>query len=102
MAFIKFMGIEWPDQAPQLLCVSIIDVQRFRDQLRSENAAPKTLNRRISSLSSFYKYLSAAAAEIRLPIIVANPAQSQVARRRICHFRTPVPRFLLAAATLAI
>jgi integrase/recombinase XerC len=35
------------------------------------------MNRRISSLSSFYKYLGAAAAELRLPIIVPNPAHSQ-------------------------
>src|SRR5207244_9286398 len=35
------------------------------------------INRRVSSLSSFYKYLGAAAAELRLPIIVPNPAHSQ-------------------------
>jgi site-specific recombinase XerD len=40
-------------------------------------AAPKTVNRRVSSLSSFYKYLGAAAAELRLPVIVPNPAHSQ-------------------------
>jgi integrase/recombinase XerC len=43
----------------------------------AKNAAPKTLNRRISSLSSFYKYLGAAAAELRLPVTVSNPAHAQ-------------------------
>ncbi len=81
MAFVKFMGIEWPGQAPQLLRVSVQDVQAFRDQLRSQNAAPKTMNRRISSLSSFYKYLAAASAELRLPIIVSNPAHAQFISR---------------------
>ena len=32
MAFVKFMGIEWPDQAPELLRVSIQDVQAFREK----------------------------------------------------------------------
>jgi hypothetical protein len=34
----------------------------------AETKGPKTLNRRISSLSSFYKYLAGAAAELRLPM----------------------------------
>jgi site-specific recombinase XerD len=43
--------------------------------------APKTINRRISSLSSFYKFLSGAAAELRLPITVPNPAHAQFIAR---------------------
>ena len=43
--------------------------------------APKTLNRRISSLSSFYKYLAGAATELRLPINVPNPAHAQFIAR---------------------
>ena len=81
MAFVKFMGITWPEQATSLLSVSIKDVLAFRDFLLSQNAAPKTLNRRISSLSSFYKYLAAAAAELRLPITVPNPAHAQFISR---------------------
>jgi site-specific recombinase XerD len=81
MAFVKFMGIEWPSQASELLRASIQDVQAFRDQLAARDAAPKTLNRRISSLSSFYKYLAAAAAELRLPITVPNPAHAQFISR---------------------
>ena len=81
MAFVKFAGIEWPDGATELLRVSVRDVQAFRDHLQEHNAAPKTLNRRISSLSSFYKYLAAAAAELRLPITVPNPAHAQFISR---------------------
>jgi integrase/recombinase XerC len=81
MAFVKFMEIGWPDQATELLRVSVKDVVAFRDHLQEKNAAPKTLNRRISSLSSFYKYLAAAAAELRLPITVPNPAHAQFISR---------------------
>src|SRR5947209_6958270 len=81
MAFVKFMGLTWPDQAMELLRISVQDVQRFRSHLVDKNAAPKTLNRRISSLSSFYKYLAAAAAELRLPITVPNPAHAQFISR---------------------
>jgi site-specific recombinase XerD len=81
MAFVKFMEIDWPDQATELLRVSVKDVVAFRDHLQENNAAPKTLNRRISSLSSFYKYLAAAAAELRLPITVPNPAHAQFISR---------------------
>jgi integrase/recombinase XerC len=81
MTFVKFMDITWPQEAMELLRVSVQDVQRFRAHLVSKNAAPKTLNRRISSLSSFYKYLAAAAAELRLPIVVANPAHAQFISR---------------------
>lgn len=64
-----------------MLEVSIRDVLSFRDSLVSRDAAPKTISRRISSLSSFYKYLSGAAAEMRLPIIVPNPAHAQFIAR---------------------
>lgn len=81
MCFVRFMGLEWPQSAPDLLTVSLKDVQAFRDELLAKNAAPKTLNRRISSLSSFYKFLGAAAAELRLPITVPNPAHAQFIAR---------------------
>ena len=41
-----------------LFSVSVKDVLSFREQLLEHQAAPKTINRRISSLSSFYKYLA--------------------------------------------
>ncbi len=47
----------------------------------SVGMAPKTLNRRISSLSAFFKYLQGAAAELRLPITVPNPAHAQFIER---------------------
>jgi site-specific recombinase XerD len=81
MAFVKFLGIEWPDQAWKILTASIKDVMAFRDQLIAKDAAPKTLNGTISSVSSFYKYLAAAATEIRLPITVPNPAHAQFIAR---------------------
>src|ERR1035437_5915906 len=81
MAFVKFMGLTWPEHATELLRISITDVLAFREHLLAKNAAPKTINRRISSLSSFYKYLGAAAAELRLPITVPNPAHAQFISR---------------------
>jgi site-specific recombinase XerD len=77
MAFTRFMQIPWPEGATALFHVSVRDVHAWRDQLIADGAAPKTLNRRIASLSSFFKYLQAAAAELRLPIIVPNPAHAQ-------------------------
>src|SRR5260370_4742066 len=81
MALVKFMDMGWPEDATALLRISIKDVQAFREHLLNQNAAPKTMNRRISSLSSFYKYLAAAAAELRLPITVPNPAHAQFISR---------------------
>jgi len=81
MTFVKFMGLAWPAEATALFSVSVKDVLAFRELLLSKNAAPKTINRRISSLSSFFKYLAAAAAEIRLPITVPNPAHAQFISR---------------------
>jgi site-specific recombinase XerD len=56
-------------------------VQAFKDHIAKSGGAPKTINRRISSLSSFYKFLSGAAAELRLPITVPNPAHAQFISR---------------------
>jgi site-specific recombinase XerD len=81
MSLVAFLGIEWPQEAVRLLTVSIKDVLAFRDVLLAQDLAPKTLNWRIASLSSFYKYLAAAAAELRLPITVPNPAHSQFVAR---------------------
>jgi integrase/recombinase XerC len=78
MNFVReFVNFEWPAEAPKLLQVSVQTVQAYRDWLVANGAAPKTINRRVSSLSSFYKYLGASAAELRLPVIVPNPAHSQ-------------------------
>jgi site-specific recombinase XerD len=81
MAFVEFQGWKWPDEAVRLLRVSILEVQAFKDAIAKHGGAPKTINRRISSLSSFYKFLSGAAAELRLPITVPNPAHAQFIAR---------------------
>ena len=81
MAFVEFRGFVWPRDAAELLRVSILDVQAFKDHMAANAGAPKTINRRISSLSSFYKFLSGAAAELRLPITVPNPAHAQFIAR---------------------
>lgn len=88
VAFIRFLdrtwpeGFRWPSESWKLLTVSLQDVLAWRTSLIEAEAAPKTLNRRISSLSSLYKYLGAAAAELRLPITVPNPAHAQFIERQ--------------------
>ena len=77
MDFVRFLGIRWPEEATRLFTVSVADVLAFRDQMLAEAKAPKTINRRIASLSSFYKYLQGVASEFRLPITVPNPAHAQ-------------------------
>jgi len=81
MAFAQFMKLRWPDDAIELLSSSILDVQAWKDSMTKESMAPKTLNRRVSSLSSFFKFLAGAAAELRLPITVPNPAHAQFISR---------------------
>src|SRR5277367_1431898 len=81
LSFVDFLGIGWPEDAFRLLLASVADVHGWRDSMMAETKAPKTLNRRISSLSSFYKYLAGAAAELRLPINVPNPAHAQFIAR---------------------
>lgn len=77
MAFVSHLGIAWPKNATALFTVKVADVQGWRDELLLKGTAPKTMNRRISSVSGFYKYLGNVAAELRLPITVPNPAHSQ-------------------------
>src|SRR5215471_3532453 len=62
LAFVRFMGWIWPQGAPELLRCTVHNVLAFRETLLASGAAPKTLNRRISSLSGFYKYLAGAVA----------------------------------------
>jgi site-specific recombinase XerD len=81
LSFVDFLGLIWPQEAFRLLLASVADVQRWRDAMMAATKAPKTLNRRISSLSSFYKYLAGAAAELRLPVNLPNPAHAQFIAR---------------------
>jgi site-specific recombinase XerD len=77
MDFVTFLGMKWPGESARLFTVSVADVLAFRDSMLAESKAPKTINRRIASLSSFYKYLQGVASEFRLPITVPNPAHAQ-------------------------
>ena len=78
MAFVDFLGLRWPEDDAELLRASVPDVQAWRDHLhRDRNAAPKTLNRRISSVSGFFTFMREVAADAKLPIVVPNPAHSQ-------------------------
>jgi hypothetical protein len=81
MSFVRYLGLAWPADASALLTVSVAEVQAFRDWLADRGAAPKTLNHRVSALSSFYRYLGLCAAELRLPIMVPNPAHAQFIAR---------------------
>ncbi len=81
MSFVRYLGLVWPSEAQALLGVTVADVQNYRDWLAERGAAPKTLNHRVSALSSFYRYLGLCAAELRLPVIVPNPAHSQFIAR---------------------
>jgi hypothetical protein len=81
MAFVEFCRFAWPEDSAKLRRVSILDVQAFKDSMAKHGGAPKTINRRISSLSSFYKFLSGPAAEPRLPITVPNPSHAQFISR---------------------
>ena len=56
MAFVQFMEWRWPEDSVEVLSASILDVQAFKSKMVEDSAAPKTINRRISSLSSFYKF----------------------------------------------
>jgi integrase/recombinase XerC len=77
------MEFAWPEDAIKLLTVKINDVLEFVEQMQGEyGMASKTINRRVASLSSFYKYLAGAAAELRLPITVPNPAHAQFITRQ--------------------
>jgi site-specific recombinase XerD len=81
MSFVRYLGLVWPSEAPAMLAVSVADVQEYRDSLAERGAAPKTLNHRVSALSSFYRYLGLCSAELRLPVIVPNPAHAQFIAR---------------------
>jgi site-specific recombinase XerD len=81
LAFVRFMGWRWPEGSSELLRSTVHDVLALREFLLASGAAPSTVNRRISSLSGFFKYLAGAAAELRLPINLPNPAHAQFITR---------------------
>jgi site-specific recombinase XerD len=79
--FIGFAGIAWPEEAQDLFTVTVAQVHAYRDWMLGRSDAAKTINRRISSLSGFFKFLREVAAEMRLPIQVANPADKEFIAR---------------------
>src|ERR1700722_21041590 len=46
MAFVEFRGWAWPKDSAQLLRVSILDVQAFKDFTVKDDSGPETLYRR--------------------------------------------------------
>jgi len=81
MVLIKFLGLVWPADALQLFSVAVSDVQAWWDWMIESRYAPNTLNRRVSSVLSLYKYLQAAVPEMRLPITVPNAAHAQFKKK---------------------
>ena len=81
MALMEFVGVRWPRESTKAFDVSVGDIHDWFEFMRDDGKAPNTINRRISSVSSFYKFLAAIAAELRLPITVANPAHAQFIKR---------------------
>src|SRR3954452_4606230 len=77
LAFVEYLDLRWPEDATGLLTTSVTDVHDFRDKMVADGMAPKTINRRIASLSSFYKYLQGVDSAFRLPITVPTPAHAQ-------------------------
>jgi hypothetical protein len=81
MVFVQSLGLRWPEGSTRLFTVSVAEVLAFRDRMVAESKAPKTINRRIASLSSFYKSLQGVASEFRLPITVPNPRRRSLKER---------------------
>jgi len=80
-AFARHLRIGWPDDSRKLLNASVEDVQAFRDAMVACGAAPMTIHRRLGSVAGFYNYLAAVAGELRLPVSIPNPAQTQFVSR---------------------
>jgi len=79
--FIGCTNLRWPEDATGLFAVTVGQVHAYRDWMVKRGDAPKTINRRLSSLSGFFKFLREVAAEMRLPIQVANPAEKDFVAR---------------------
>src|SRR5262245_36636800 len=81
-AFVQFLELAWPSDADRLLHTTVDQVQEWRrTMLEDENLAPKTVNRRISSVSGFFVFVRESAAQAKLPILIQNPASSDFVKR---------------------
>ena len=91
LSFVQFVGIPVlrpidadgneqplaldPGEAHRLLRCGVGDVQEWRDYMvQVQDRAPKTVLRRITSLSRFYEYVREQAAEFRIATTIPNPA----------------------------
>ncbi len=83
MSIVEFLEIRRPEYAHRLFTVTVVDELAWRDDMLAEDKAPKTLSRRVSSVSSFYKYRQGVAADVRLPITIPDPAHAQVISRSL-------------------
>ena len=82
MHLVEFLGINWPERSFELLKTTIPEVQSWRTYMDQElEYAPKTLNRRVCSVSAFFQFMREAAATAKLPIMVANPAHKDFIKR---------------------
>lgn len=54
LQFLAFAGLEHSEQLPSVTPAHLI---AWREQLRTDGASPRTINNKISALSSLYKYL---------------------------------------------
>jgi len=65
VSFFEFLGIRWPDQSWELLRSRVVDVREWRSFMAEEcGFAPKTLNRRLSSLAGFFQFLREVAGSV--------------------------------------
>ena len=96
LAFVEHAGWRWPEEALRFLTVNVGQVQAYRDAIQ-ERYSPKTVLRRLCSLSSWYRFLGATAAELRLPIQVPNPAHSQFIPRGTADAVTPSPELSIGS-----
>ena len=81
MDLVSFLGMKWPEEATNMFRVTVADMQAWKDDMLTDEKAPKTINRRVSSTSSFFRFLQGVASEMRLPITVPNPAHAQFIAR---------------------
>ena len=78
LQFVDFLQLDWEQRPWDALRVTVLDVRKFRDHLEGLGRAPKTIHGRLACLSSFYRYLAEAASEMRLPMVVPNPAGAKL------------------------
>ena len=95
-SFIDWMGWRWPEDAQGFLSVPVSAVIDYRDEI-AKSYAPMTVNRRLCSLSAWFKFINASAAVLKLPVEVANPAHPQFVPRSRADAEKPTPALSMVA-----